>query len=1030
MRILHIIALSRPLLALFFSAVLLMVPGAARGGLSVNIIDISPDQSTLDPSDPDGASGGRVNGLAADPMSPNNLYAASEWGGLFKSTDRGQTWIHLDGHVPTATWDVEVDPRNSNRVYAASFYDGRVASRAGINVSTDGGATWTHPATATPPANFCLADTRRTEPAAFGISIDRNNPTNVYIGTSCGLAISNDRGVTWRYVDPTPADPADSVWDVVVHGRGIIDVCGDDGHLRSTDGAITWTTATSRPLPSGRCSIAASPDEPYVLFAVVGTSIFETDNGGQSWPVTYANPRPQGRIPFIATNQRSGRTYDLWFGDVRLHRGTCTTPATPAPGGSQRCDAAAGWAGPFTRSQGAHDDSGDILFDVRTRIDACPVLFSSDGGVFRNTLFDSPQCHSPLWEQPTITPHALWNFDFAGVSQPGAADEDLYFGNQDNGSFGSRDGGSANPSWTNERCCDGFDVAADANRALNTICCFGGGRSTRLFVSSPGLGPPSPEINNYPPGNLLGFQQLDSIANFGPDDYVVITRQGVFVTGNIIATPITWTQLGAGSTPANACGVKVAVEAGTPTFFIKSGGCNGVRRGTLWRYQGTAPAGVWQQVTRAGAGRFGIYDVDPNDPDRIFASDLGGPGDPEMVITSDGGTTWNNMPALDSLMTGGGVFQYQNRTGPTRFTGFNGYPQPTLASFDPADGDILVAGGADSGVFLSADGGASWDLITDPIDPGTSGTPHIPRPRYAHFDHDAPGDSINLYLGTQGRGAWRLTFEKAVPKVAFQYAAKIVCGIQKDPEDMRLARGFYATTINIHNPLYEDVIFAKKLALTFPPKEQLPGKVIPIAKDKLGPDEALKVDCVDIRNRLFPNGFPAPYIEGFVVIQSPASLDVTAVYTTASLDSRGRVAEHSSIDIEQIPERVLGERKPPPRDGKCPDLVIRDIQPPAESCPSGADSCVTKVAFTVANVGDASSGQFDVKVQFSDRTVTLPNAVPGGLAAGDEQVLSAATTPGRSCFRTDCTICVTVDSGNDVEECNEENNKMCETTLG
>ena len=82
-----------------------------------------------------------------------------------------------------------------------------------------------------------------------------------------------------------------------------------------------------------------------------------------------------------------------------------------------------------------------------------------------------------------------------------------------------------------------------------------------------------------------------------------------------------------------------------------------------------------------------------------------------MVITGNGGTTWDNMPALDSLMTGGGVFRYQNRTGPTRFTGFNGYPQPTLASFDPADGDILVAGGADSGVFLSADDGEQGGVV-------------------------------------------------------------------------------------------------------------------------------------------------------------------------------------------------------------------------------------------------------------------------------------------------------------------------------
>ena len=137
----------------------------------------------------------------------------------------------------------------------------------------------------------------------------------------------------------------------------------------------------------------------------------------------------------------------------------------------------------------------------------------------------------------------------------------------------------------------------------------------------------------------------------------------------------------------------------------------------------------------------------------------------------------------------------------------------------------------------------------------------------------------------------------------FEYAAKVVCGLQKDPKDMRLARGFYATTINIHNPNDGDVKFFKKLALSFPPAEQRPGKVLPIAEDKLGSDEALKVDCNDIKKRLFPNGFPAPYIEGFVVIQSPASLDVTAVYSTASLDKDGKVTTHSSIDVDQIRER-------------------------------------------------------------------------------------------------------------------------------
>lgn len=753
-------------IAAAMTAGLALGAGAAPGAIPVTIREIGPPRSTLDATDPDGASGGRVNGLAVDESTPGTLYAASEWGGIFKSTDGGLTWAHLDGHVPTVTWDVEVDPDSSNRVFASSFYDGRADSRAGINVSTDGGVSWSRPATARPPDGLCSTVDRRDEPSAFGISIDPDDPNDIYIGTNCGLAISTDRGVTWSYVDPTPGDGgADTVWDVVAHDSGTLDLCGDDGHLRSTDGGTTWTTAPAQPLPTGTCSLAVSPDEPYVLFAVVGTSIFESDDGGQTWLPNYANPSPQGRIPFLATNQRAGATYDLWFGDVSLHRGTCTTPAAPAPGGAARCNASAAWAGPFTRSRGAHDDSGDIAFNPQVATDACPVLFSSDGGVFRNTIAASPGCHTPFWEQPNVTPKALWFFDFNGVARAGATPEDLYFGNQDNGSFGSLDGGGAPPApnWINEECCDGFDVAGDSNRVLNTICCFTPAPATRLFISSPGMSGPRAEINTYPPGTLLAFQQLDSIANFGPDDYVVITSQGVFVTDDVAASPITWTEIGAASTPFSPCGVQVSFSGPTPIFFVKSGGCNGDRQGTLWRYQGTAPGGTWQQVATPGPGSFGVYSVDPNDPRRIIASHLNGTNDPAMVMTQNGGTSWTGIPALDVLMTGSGVFKYRNRTGPISFTpGFSGYPQPSLVAFDPDDPDIVVAGGVDSGVFLSTNGGTRWELVTDPFTPGTSGRPHIPRPLYAHFDHDPPGGDINLFLGTKGRGAWRLTFEKVL----------------------------------------------------------------------------------------------------------------------------------------------------------------------------------------------------------------------------------------------------------------------------
>jgi hypothetical protein len=141
----------------------------------------------------------------------------------------------------------------------------------------------------------------------------------------------------------------------------------------------------------------------------------------------------------------------------------------------------------------------------------------------------------------------------------------------------------------------------------------------------------------------------------------------------------------------------------------------------------------------------------------------------------------------------------------------------------------------------------------------------------------------------------------------FEYAAKVVCGIQSEPRDLRLTPGAYATTINIHNPNDGVVRFSKKLALTFPPEEQKAGVVydsIGEGPHVLEPDQALAVDCTELR-KLFKDRFPggSGYIEGFVVIQSPASLDVTAVYTSAALDEAGQPTGHSSIDVEQVRER-------------------------------------------------------------------------------------------------------------------------------
>jgi photosystem II stability/assembly factor-like uncharacterized protein len=717
--------------------------------------NVNPKHSSL--SDPDAATGGRANGLASS-SDGQVFYLASEWGGLYTSADMGNTWSHLDAHLPTVTWDVAVDPKDSKHVYATSLYDGRVDSLAGINTSADGGQTWNHPASAAPAQNFCAGEARRQEPSAFGIAIDPDNPDLVYAGSNCGLVVSRDGGVTWAYVDPTPSDLAESIWDVYVHHGGIIDVCGDDGHARSVDGGNTWTSAAGIGLPSGHCSITGSPFEQDVLVAVVGVGLYESDDGGQSWPHVLTNPNPQGRVPFVQVNKRSGSDFDLWFGDVGLYRAACSQPSS---GTGPRCPSNT-WNGPYTRTVGGHDDLGDILFDPLQEVDACPLMYSSDGGVYINKLTGSPGCQDPSWRQPEVTPNALWVFGMSGADLPGLTPEDLYFGTQDNGTFSERNAGAANPAWTIKNCCDSSDIVATTSHVLYSSCCFSPGRANRLFLRDPGL-IGGGEINTYPPGNVPGFRAIDVIATFGTKNYALITTTGVYFTNDISANPITWSQLGtAASTPPQVCNIQASVSAGTPSFIIEalqSGFCNDslpLQQRQLWRIDGATSTGTWTQITPpGGTGGFGIYAVDPVDPQRLLAAYLQGNADPSMILSTDGGQNWSSMPDLDANMTGNGIFRYRNSRGPTPFTELYGYPQPTFAAFDAGDRNVIMAGGADSGLFLSLDEGITWKLVSDPI----HGKVHIPRPQFAYFDHEPAGvmsERVIIYIGTVGRGVWRL----------------------------------------------------------------------------------------------------------------------------------------------------------------------------------------------------------------------------------------------------------------------------------
>jgi hypothetical protein len=730
--------------------------------------DINPDVSGN--ADPNASTGGRVNRVEIDPGNNQVFYATSEYGGIFKSTNGGASWFRLNGFRPVMAWDVEVDPSNSNRVVATSWYDGRVTSLAGIEVSTNGGTTWTRPASATPPAAYNCAAIKKAEPTAFGVRFRPDASQTIVVGTNCGVAISNDSGATWTFRDPTPATTASNIWDVSVQAggptnQGIIDVCGDDGHFRSTDNGVNWTGASALPAAArGRCSIFPSPDESYVLFLVgLDNNVYESNDAGGTWN-NLGNSGPQGRIPFVVTNQRANNggnnVFDIWYSDTQLFTTSCTTPAMPAQGGANRCPAVSTWT---NRQTGAHWDAGGLEFDSAVTVDACPLLYTSDGGAHTNTVAGSPGCHAPVWTRSNVGLHGLWVWAMDGANQAGNANEDLLFGTQDNGTFVTSNAGAATPTWSNPNCCDTFDALATPTWTLATTCCFNAGIFNRIERGGAAYaGAAQLAAANYPGGNVQGFTFGKRMDTWGGTNAVLLTSSGIFVTTNVTAASITWTALAAiPGGAANACNVRASVTGGTPTFFVQTGQCTGAGNDQLLSYQGTTSTGTWNRIdnTDGQTGGIGVFGVDPNNPNRIYASNLNAAG-PRMVFSTDGGTNWDRDTELDTLMTGNGTFKYVNTTGPVTVFGsararFNGYPQPSFVDWSAENGNMLVAGGQDSGVFLSVDGGTNWSLVTD-FD-GIAKA-HLPRPRYAYFDHE-PAGTITVYVGTQGRGVWRLPFQ-------------------------------------------------------------------------------------------------------------------------------------------------------------------------------------------------------------------------------------------------------------------------------
>ncbi len=231
--------------------------------------------------------------LALDPQHPKTIYA-SLWGtrrppwavyapsnmpggGLYKSTDGGNTWKQLTTGLPNDEFvgkiGVAVAPSNPNRLYAVvddlgaaiapSFRapgatDDATAPKpsGGIYLSDDAGATWR------------LVNSERRlwgRGWYFGqIAVDPTNPDRAYdINTATYMTL--DAGKTWVPVKGAPGgDDYHQLWINPKDGNRMV-LSSDQGTVVSVDGAKTWSTWYNQPTAE-IYHVAADNRFPYWLY--------------------------------------------------------------------------------------------------------------------------------------------------------------------------------------------------------------------------------------------------------------------------------------------------------------------------------------------------------------------------------------------------------------------------------------------------------------------------------------------------------------------------------------------------------------------------------------------------------------------------------------------------------------------------------------------------------------------------------------------------------------------------------------------
>lgn len=216
-------------------------------------------------------SGGPPGGIVTAIAAANGDSYVGTRGGVFRSSDAGQTWTHASANFGGLTTVVALAATESGGVLVSTI-------EAGLRRSTDGGDTWS-PASV-PVFGGLFQEFQRNGERIYGL---------ITVGQSAAsLWFTDDVGASWFAVGTGAFAPLSIFADgQLLLAGGVEPLDPNTGFglptiFRSTDGGESWSESAGVPLSFFGFFDFTRADEALFVSAE-GDSILRSDDDGQSW---------------------------------------------------------------------------------------------------------------------------------------------------------------------------------------------------------------------------------------------------------------------------------------------------------------------------------------------------------------------------------------------------------------------------------------------------------------------------------------------------------------------------------------------------------------------------------------------------------------------------------------------------------------------------------------------------------------------------------------------------------------------------